>query len=127
MNEARSLIRRIYRDLKATNIVGSNLTWAHHHMGTCRMGNDPRTSVISRDLRVHDSPNLYVAGSASFVTGGAARPTLALIALSHRLAEHLTHRLEVGDLRQWGDKDKTRQTGGNLRVLMYYSYLRKIQ
>ncbi len=106
MNEARSLIRRIYRDLKATNIVESNLTWAHHHMGTCRMGNDPRTSVISRDLRVHDSPNLYVAGSASFVTGGAARPTLALTALSHRLAEHLTHRLEVGDLRQWGERTK---------------------
>ena len=63
--------------------------WSHHHIGTCRMGNDPLTSVLDSNLRVHTSPNLYVLGSAAFVTGGAAHPTLAITALTHRLADHL--------------------------------------
>ncbi len=71
------------------------LAWEHHHMGTCRMGDDPRTSVVDRDLRVHGTPNLYVASSAVFVTSGVSNPTLTITALSLRLAEHLAERLRV--------------------------------
>ena len=67
----------------------SHLAWRHHHVGTCRMGDDPRTSVVDRTLRVHGVPNLYVAGSAPFVTAGAGGPTLLIAALSLRLADHL--------------------------------------
>ena len=88
--QVRMLIRKIYGDLDAKALSESGISWSHHHMGTCRMGENPRTSVVNRDLRVHDTENLYVAGSAVFVTGGASHPTLAITALSHRLADHLT-------------------------------------
>ncbi|MFY2628654.1 GMC family oxidoreductase, partial [Achromobacter dolens] len=60
-----------------------------HHIGTARMGNDPRDSVVNADCRVHETPNLYVAGSAVFPTSGQANPTLTIVALALRLADHL--------------------------------------
>ncbi len=64
-----------------------------HHIGTARMGQDPRTSVVDANARVHDVDNLYIAGSAVFPTSGQANPTLTLLALSLRLADHLAQRL----------------------------------
>ena len=58
--------------------------------GTARMGLDPKTSVVDKDLRSHDHPNLYIAGSAVFPTTGANPPTLTIAALSLRLASHLS-------------------------------------
>lgn len=55
-----------------------------HIMGTCKMGRDPRTSVVDPDLRSHDHPNLFLLGSSVFPTGGAANPTLTIAALSLR-------------------------------------------
>jgi choline dehydrogenase-like flavoprotein len=52
--------------------------------GTCRMGNDPRTSVVDRHLRTHDHPNLYLVGSATFPTITASPPTLTIAALAMR-------------------------------------------
>lgn len=66
-----------------------------HHLGTARMGLDPRTSVVDAHARVHDVDNLYIAGSAVFPTSGQANPTLTLIALSLRLADHLVQRLQL--------------------------------
>lgn len=64
-----------------------------HHIGTARMGTDPRTSVVDADCRVHSVQNLYVAGSATFPTSSQANPTLTLVALSLRLGKHLGQRL----------------------------------
>lgn len=64
-----------------------------HHMGTTRMHEDPRQGVVDADGRVHGLANLYVAGSSVFPTGGAANPTLTLVALALRLADHLVERL----------------------------------
>ena len=64
-----------------------------HHIGTARMGTDPRTSVVDRDCRVHSVHDLFVAGSAAFPTSSQANPTLTLIALSLRLGKHLAQRL----------------------------------
>lgn len=66
-----------------------------HHMGTTRMGNDPRTSVVDRNCRVHGMKNLYCAGSSCFPTSGAANPTLSLVALSLRLSAYLKGTLGV--------------------------------
>ncbi len=60
-----------------------------HHMGTTRMGTNPQTSVVNSDCRVHSVPNLYIASSSVFPTGGYANPTLTILALSLRLADHL--------------------------------------
>lgn len=65
-----------------------------HHMGTTRMHDDPRQGVVDRDARVHGTENLYIAGSSVFPTGGAANPTLTLVALTLRLADHLAPRLQ---------------------------------
>jgi choline dehydrogenase-like flavoprotein len=48
---------------------------------------------VGADLRVHGTVNLYVLGSTVFVTGGAANPTLTIVALAHRLAGRLHARL----------------------------------
>jgi choline dehydrogenase-like flavoprotein len=60
-----------------------------HHMGTTRMHEDPRQGVVDRNCRVHGVDNLYVAGSSVFPTSGSANPTLTLVALTLRLADHL--------------------------------------
>jgi len=60
-----------------------------HHMGTTRMSTDPATGVVNGDGRTHDAVNLYVSGSSVFPTSGAANPTLTIVALAERLADHL--------------------------------------
>jgi choline dehydrogenase-like flavoprotein len=63
-----------------------------HHIGTARMGDDPRTSVVDADCRVHGVQNLYIASAATFPTSSQANPTLTVVALALRLAEHLRGR-----------------------------------
>ena len=60
-----------------------------HHIGSTRMGEDPNTSVVDRNLKVHNTENLFIAGSSVFTTGGAANPTLTICQLSLRLANHI--------------------------------------
>ncbi len=67
----------------------ADLAGGWHHMGTTRMSADPATGVVDRDCRVHGIDNLYVAGSSVFSTAGSATPTLTLVALALRLADHL--------------------------------------
>jgi choline dehydrogenase-like flavoprotein len=61
-----------------------------HHIGTARMGADPRTSVVNTNCRVHDVDNLFLAGAATFPTSSQANPTLTVVTLALRLARHLT-------------------------------------
>jgi choline dehydrogenase-like flavoprotein len=70
------------------------VTGGAHHMGTTRMHDDPRQGVVDRHCRVHGVDNLYVTGSSVFPTSGAANPTLTLVALTLRLAQHLGPRLK---------------------------------
>ena len=46
-----------------------------HLLGTCRMGNDPKTSVVDKFHRAHDVPNLFIVDGSSFVTSGRNQPT----------------------------------------------------
>ena len=76
-----------------------------HHIGTARMGTDPRRSVVDGDGRVHGTANLYVAGAAVFPTSSQANPTLTIVALALRMADHLKARLaghEVCDSAEAG-------------------------
>jgi choline dehydrogenase-like flavoprotein len=66
-----------------------DLRGARHHMGTTRMHADPTRGVVDADGRVHDVANLYLAGSSVFPTSGTANPTLTIVALALRLADHL--------------------------------------
>lgn len=60
-----------------------------HHMGTTRMHIDPKQGVVDENCRVHGVNNLFIAGSSVFPTGGAANPTLTIVALAIRLADHV--------------------------------------
>ena len=76
-------------------LLGDDKTWPSfisggwHHMGTVRMASDPRQGVVDANCRVHSLNNLYIGGCAVYPTAGAVNPTLTLVALSLRLAEHL--------------------------------------
>jgi choline dehydrogenase-like flavoprotein len=63
--------------------------WGHHHLGTTRMHTDPKQGVVDADGLVHGLANLYVAGSSVFPSYSASNPTMNLIALTLRLADHL--------------------------------------
>jgi choline dehydrogenase-like flavoprotein len=69
-------------------ILGAG-AYGGHHIGTARMGASPASSVVDGDCRVHGMTNLYVAGSAVFATSGQANPTLTIVALALRLADHV--------------------------------------
>lgn len=60
-----------------------------HHIGTARMAETPRDGVVDRNCKVFGTENLFVAGSAVFPTSGYANPTLTIVALALRLADHL--------------------------------------
>ena len=69
------------------------LSGGSHHMGVTRMHEDPGRGVVDPDCLVHGLSNLFVAGSAVFPTAGFANPTLTIIALALRLADHLETRI----------------------------------
>lgn len=72
--------------------------FAFHLLGTCRMGNDPKTSVVDKYHRAHDVPNLFLCDGSSFVTSGRGQPTMTIQALAYRAAEHLIRRAKSGEL-----------------------------
>ena len=60
-----------------------------HQNGTCRMGNDPATSVLDSHCKAHDLDNLYVVDASCFVSASAVNPSLTIIANAIRIADHL--------------------------------------
>ena len=68
---------------------GRGVSGGQHQAGTCRMGNDPKTSVVDRDCRVHDVANVFVADGSVHVTNGGFNPVLTIMAHAYRVAEHL--------------------------------------
>ena len=71
---------------------------ATHEVGTARMGNDPRKSVLNKWNQTHDVKNLFVTDGAAFVTIGCINPTLTMMALARRASEYLVDAFRRGDL-----------------------------
>jgi choline dehydrogenase-like flavoprotein len=95
LDRCREVILDVYKKIGATDIFESEISWSRHHQSTCRMGENPNTSVVNESLRVHETSNLYLCGSEVFVTGGAMQPCLTIAALAHRLSDHLTSILRI--------------------------------
>lgn len=68
------------------------VTGGCHHMGTTRMSDSPRDGVVDKNSKIHGIDNVYVAGSSVFPTVGWANPTMTIVALTLRLADHLRSR-----------------------------------
>jgi choline dehydrogenase-like flavoprotein len=75
----------IFQKLGATGVIHSpDAQGAGHIIGTARMGEDPKSSVVDADLRSHDHPNLFILGSTVFPTSATGNPTLTIAALALR-------------------------------------------
>ena len=73
-------------------------TFAVHLLGTCRMGDDPRMSVVDRYHRSHDVRNLFLCDGSSFVTSGRGQPTCTIQALAYRAGEHIARFARRGEI-----------------------------
>jgi choline dehydrogenase-like flavoprotein len=71
-----------------------------HQVGTCKFGEDPQTSVLDLNCRVHDVDNLYVVDGSFFVSSGAVNPTLTIIANAIRVGDHLLQLMAGGAAMQ---------------------------
>ncbi len=88
-----------------------------HLVGACRMGSDPRTSVVDKFGRSHDIPNLFVCDGSVFPTQGSANPGLTIQALAARTADYLVSQGDANLHQQRArhddavDAPRTRATG----------------
>jgi choline dehydrogenase-like flavoprotein len=95
------------RGLELLDAAGAKTKWsfpiaeqefAVHLLGSCRMGNDSKTSVINSDHRTHDVKNLFLCDGSSFVTGGRGQPTMTIEALAFRAADRITALAKRGEI-----------------------------
>ena len=96
------------RALELVQAAGATKAWAPpvreeraigHMMGTCRMGNDPKTSVVDKFHRAHDVPNLYIVDGSSFVTTARNHPTCTISALAFRAADNIIKSAKNGSIK----------------------------
>lgn len=85
------------RQWKTDPLVSAHPYGGFHHMGTTRMADNPRNGVTDRQGRVHGIGNLYIAGSSLFPTSGWANPTLTIVALALRTADHIAGQMDKGN------------------------------
>ena len=69
-----------------------------HLLGTCRMGNDPQTSVIDKYHRTHDAKDLFICDGSSLVTSSRGQPTMTISALAFRAGEHIAGFAKRGEI-----------------------------
>jgi hypothetical protein len=84
--------------LRVTKADVTAQTSSVHLLGTCRMGNDPATSVIDKYHRSHDVRNLFICDGSSFVTSGRGQPTMTIQALAFRAGEHIARFAKRGEV-----------------------------
>jgi choline dehydrogenase-like flavoprotein len=70
----------------------------NHLLGTCRIGDDPQSSVVDRYHRSHEIKNLFICDGSSMVTSGRGQPTMTIMALAFRAAEHIANAASGGDI-----------------------------
>jgi len=95
------------RSMELMEAMGAKQFWGHepepsqggpHLLGTCRMGDDPKTSVVDRYHRSHDVKNLFICDGSSMVTSGRGQPTMTIMALAFRAAEHIGKAASAGEI-----------------------------
>ena len=69
-----------------------------HELGTCRMGDDAKTSVLNKWNQSHDIKNLFVVDGAAFTSSGWQNPTMTILALAMRSAEYLAEQMRMGNV-----------------------------
>ncbi len=95
---AYSAADRIYNAVGAQAVHHTPPYPSSHNLGTCRMSTDPAEGVLDAWGRAHDVPNLFVSDGSVMTTGAAANPTLTIVALAMRQADHIHDQLKAGNL-----------------------------
>ena len=90
--------KRIYESLGATHFWGGDASVGCHNMGVARMSKNPNDGVTNRWGQAHDVSNLFVSDGSVFSTSGAGNPTLTIVALAIRQAEHIADRMNKKSL-----------------------------
>jgi choline dehydrogenase-like flavoprotein len=88
----------IYDAVGATRTLPTPPYPSTHNLGTNRMSENPRDGVVDKWGRAHDVPNLFVSDGSQFTTGAAENPTLTIVALAMRQADHIAGELSRGTL-----------------------------
>jgi choline dehydrogenase-like flavoprotein len=88
----------IYEAVGATRTLPTPPYPSTHNLGTNRMSETPRDGVVNKWGRTHDVPNLFVSDGSQFTTGAAENPTLTIVALAMRQADHIAGELKRGTL-----------------------------
>ncbi len=78
--------------------VRIGLNYGAHAMGSCRMGDDPKASVVNPFCQSHDIPNLFICDTSVFVTGSGVNPTLTAMAIASRAADHIASLARRGEV-----------------------------
>jgi choline dehydrogenase-like flavoprotein len=87
-------LRELYESLGATEFHGGDVPIGAHNMGVARMSTDPVDGVTNRWGQTHDIPNLFVSDGSLFSTSAAANPTLTIVALAIRQADHIAESMQ---------------------------------
>jgi len=69
-----------------------------HELGTARMGDDPKTSVLNKYNQVHDAKNVFVTDGAAFVNSANQNPTITIMALTMRACDYIADERKRGNL-----------------------------
>jgi choline dehydrogenase-like flavoprotein len=77
----------------------ASLTGGQHQAGTCRMGPDPKTSVVDRHCRIHDTDNVFVVDASVHVTNGGFNPVLTVMAIAYWASDFMAREWRRGGLR----------------------------
>ncbi|WP_433983653.1 GMC oxidoreductase [Tunturiibacter empetritectus] len=85
-------------EVLSKNVVPNPPGYSIHEVGTCRMGDDPKKSVLNKWCQSHDHRNLFVVDGASFVSAGWQNPTMTILALSMRASEYLAGEMSTRNI-----------------------------
>jgi choline dehydrogenase-like flavoprotein len=88
----------VYNAVDATRTFRVPPTPSSHNLGTTRMSARPEDGVVNEFGRAHEVPNLFVSDGSVMTTGAAANPTLTIVALTLRQADHIEQQLKAGIL-----------------------------
>jgi len=109
-DDVKTLKWSLTKQVEILEAAGAQKTWttgvsvqdnmpSTHLMGTCRMGNDPKQSVVNRYNRAHDVPNLMIVDGSSFVTAARQQPTATIQALAYRAADFAIQSAKKGEFK----------------------------
>lgn len=97
-NDMKRWCQQILQSSNAEILTVSQEPKTNHEVGGCRIGVDPKTSVVDQFCRAHDVPNLYVVDASVFPSSSEKNPTLTIMALATRTADQIAERLRRSEV-----------------------------